>query len=160
MCKARDVAVVMINKSISLSKEKNDESYYMDFIKLHKLLYLANCCILAKYSMKLFEDKVSAYRCGPYVDGIGFVPVIRGFGLIKEEIEGKYNQIPFLPISYSRSEVVDFILERYGRLTTDEIVELAKNTKAYREFEGQYEQHRTIMDNQMAESGKELLNSQ
>lgn len=157
MCMARDVAVAMINRSIYLAEEKKDERYLMDFVKLHKLMYLGQCYILSQYGMSLFEDEISAHRCGPYVDGIGFVPAEHGFGLITQKIEKIENGIPFLPISYTRAETVDFILESYGTKSTDEIVEITKGTKAYQAYNGRYEEHLRITPDEMEESGKELF---
>lgn len=157
MCKARDVAVVMINKSIDLAKEKNDDRYFMDFVKLHKLLYLGQCFILSRYGMRLFEDSISAHRCGPYVDGIGFIPAEYGFETLKEKITKSRNGMPFLPISYSRAETVDFILGKYGTRTTDEIVLITKGTSAYAAYKGSYDKHLIIQPDAMAKSGKQLF---
>lgn len=157
MCKARDVAVVMINKSIDLAKEKNDDRYFMDFVKLHKLLYLGQCFILSRYGMCLFEDNISAHRCGPYVDGIGFIPAEYGFEPLKKKITKSKSGIPFLPISYSRAETVDFILGKYGINTTDEVVLITKETKAYAAYKGMYDKHLPISLDEMAESGKQLF---
>ena len=33
----------LCNRSIELAWETRNESYYMDFVKLHKLLYMAQC---------------------------------------------------------------------------------------------------------------------
>ena len=41
-----DVAVNILDKSIERGKE--DPSYYMDFVKLHKLLYLGQCYLSFK----------------------------------------------------------------------------------------------------------------
>ena len=42
-----DVAVDMLDKSIE--RGKKDPNYYMDYVKLHKLLYLAQCYLSFKY---------------------------------------------------------------------------------------------------------------
>lgn len=157
MCMARDVAVVMINKSIDLAEEKNDDRYFMDFVKLHKLLYLGQCFILSRYGMRLFEDDISAHRCGPYVDGIGFIPAEYGFEALKKKIAKSKSGMPFLPISYSRAETVDFILGKYGTNTTDEVVLITKETKAYAAYKGMYDRHLIIPPDEMAESGKQLF---
>ena len=159
MCMARDVAVAMVNKSIDLATAKNDNRYLMDFVKLHKLLYLGQCFILSRYDMCLFEDDISAHRCGPYVDGIGFIPAEYGFGALKEKIIKSKNGVVYLPISYSRTETVDLILEKYGTKTTDEIVEISKGTKAYHAYEGRYDEHLRIPTEKMADSGRELFRS-
>ena len=82
MCKVADVAMTMVNRSIELAQSTGDENYYMDFVKLHKLLYLGQCAMLSTYDQLLFEEQISAHRCGPYVEGIHFVPGTQGFGKI------------------------------------------------------------------------------
>ena len=67
MHKTADVAMKMVNHSIELKKKYGNDAYYMDFVKLHKLMYLAQCAMLANYGRPLFEEQITAYGCGPYV---------------------------------------------------------------------------------------------
>lgn len=62
-----------------------------------------------------------------------------------------------MPISYSRVETVDFILGKYGTNTTDEVVLITKETKAYAAYKGMYDKHLPISLDEMAESGKQLF---
>ncbi len=153
MCKVRDAAAAMLNKSIDLAAKEDNPAYYMDFIKLHKLLFLAQCFILGKYNMPLFEETIYARKCGPYVDGIGFIPGKRGFGKITEKIVADQDEIPFLPISYTREQAIDYILKKYGTLNTDEVVAITKKTSAYQEYVDRYEQALPITECQMAKTG-------
>ena len=53
MCFAIDAAMDMVNMSIELVEETGDSSYYMNSMKLHKLLYLSQCAML----------KITVTRC-------------------------------------------------------------------------------------------------
>lgn len=125
-----DVAVNILDKSIERGKE--DSSYYMDFVKLHKLLYLGQCYLSFKYEMDLFNDKITANDDGPYVDGLKLIPAICGFDEIKTMDEFKLCKMT-LPLTLSMDETVDYILNKFGKYSTDEIVRLTKDTIGYQE---------------------------
>lgn len=127
MCRAADAAMAMVNRSIELARKTRDESYYMDFVKLHKLLYLAQCEMLARYGRLLFEDRITAHQCGPYVEGIHFIPGECGFG----QIRNPFDAIDFVKPSYRQMEVIDATLESYGTLRTEELIEYTRNTLPY-----------------------------
>lgn len=125
-----DVAVNILDKSIERGKE--DPSYYMDYVKLHKLLYLGQCYLSFKYGMDLFNENITANEDGPYVDGLSLIPAICGFGEIKTMDEFKQCKMT-LPLTFSRDETVDFILDKFGKYSTEEIVRLTKDTIGYQE---------------------------
>lgn len=125
-----DIAVDMLDKSIERGKE--DPSYYMDFVKLHKLLYLGQCYLNFKYEMDLFMDKITANDDGPYIDGLKLIPAICGFGEIKTMDEFKQCKMT-LPLTFSRVETVNYILDKFGKCSTDELVRLTKGTIGYQE---------------------------
>lgn len=127
MCKVADAAMVMVNRSIELVRESGDESYYMDFVKLHKLLYLAQCSMLDKYGQTMFDEKITAHQCGPYVEGIHFVPHNRGFG----RIEVPFSKSDFVYPSYRRMEVIEQVLKEYGKSSTEKLIQYTKRTPAY-----------------------------
>lgn len=138
MCKVADAAMAMVNRSIELAWETRDKSYYMDFVKLHKLLYLAQCSMLAQYGQPMFDEKIAAHQCGPYVEGIHFVPRLRGFG----KIEFPFSKTEFVRPSYRRMKVIEQVLEAYGRESTEDLIQITKETPAYcaaaMEIEGDY----------------------
>lgn len=127
MCKAADVAMAMVNRSIELAKEYGDESYYMDFVKLHKLMYLAQCSMLAQYGRTMFDEKITAHQCGPYVEGIHFVPRARGFGRITVPFDERIFARP----SYRRIKVIGQVLEEFGGSGTGELIQYTKESPAY-----------------------------
>ena len=127
MCKAADAAMAMVNLSIEMVKECGDESYYMDFVKLHKLLYLAQCSMLAQYGQTMYDEKVTAHQCGPYVEGIHFIPHERGFG----RIESPFDERAFVRPSYRRMKVIRQILEAFGGESTEDLIQRTKETLAY-----------------------------
>jgi len=125
MAKSLEVAVDFLKKSIERGKE--EPRNYMDFVKLHKLMYLGQCYINYHYGMNLFEDKIIAMDDGPYIEGLELVVGKCGFGEIKNIDELENYVIP-MPLSFTRNETVDYILNTYGQYSTDEIVKIAKNT--------------------------------
>ncbi|MBQ7345964.1 MAG: DUF4065 domain-containing protein [Oscillospiraceae bacterium] len=158
MCKSIDVAVAMLNKSIDYAFEYNEPKYYMDYVKLHKLLYLGQCYILSRYGLRLFEEDITAHNCGPYVDGIGTIPANYGFGVIKEKIQGDNSKgIIYLPLTFSRDETVNEILKEFGMCTTDEVVRITKETIPFKGKEGMFDNHPSISKEQLIEAGKDLF---
>lgn len=125
-----DVAVNILDKSIE--RGKKDPSYYMDFVKLHKLLYLGQCYLSFKYEMDLFMDKITANDDGPYIDGLKLIPAICGFDEIKTMDEFKQCKMTF-SLTLPREEAVNYILDKFGKYSTDELVRLTKDTMGYQE---------------------------
>ena len=70
---------------------------------------------------------------GPYVDGLKLIPAICGFDEIKNMDEFKQCKMT-LPLTLSRDETVDFILDKFGKYSTDEIVRFTKDTIGYQEI--------------------------
>ena len=70
MCRAADVAMTMVNRSIELADKTKNTGYYMDLVKLHNLLYLAQCDMLVNYGRPMFVEQITAHQCGPYVEGL------------------------------------------------------------------------------------------
>lgn len=128
MAKSLEVAVDFLRKSIERGKE--EPKYYMDFVKLHKLMYLGQCFINYHYGINLFEETIMAMDDGPRIDGIELVVGKCGFGEIKN-IEDLERYLPFA-LSMLRQETVDYILNTYGQYSTDEMVKVVKNTKGWK----------------------------
>lgn len=129
MCFAIDAAMDMVNMSIELAEKTEDSRYYMDSMKLHKLLYLSQCAMLKTHKRSLFRDKIWAYRCGPYVDGIKSIPAKRGFGLIKNRFSREADD--FVPPSVARRDILNRTLEEFGKKSTEELIQLTKNSTPY-----------------------------
>lgn len=136
--KSIDIAIHLLRKSIELGQK--DSNYYMDFIKLHKLMFLCQCYFKYEYGLNMFEDKITANGDGPYIEGLNSVPAICGFSRIKNiDKLNKYidDTIPLhlghiLPLPALRDEICDLILDIYGKCDTSEIVKITKNTIAYK----------------------------
>lgn len=131
MCKAIDSACAMINRAIDLAVETGDPRYYVSYSKAHKLLYLAQCQMLATFDRPLFDERVFAHGCGPRVDGIDIITVKYGFNAITEKISAADFAMP----SLFRLSVIDSILRSFGNLDIEELVDYTKCTPAYEEVE-------------------------
>lgn len=131
MCRAADIAMEMVNSSIKWVEVTEDNNYYMDFMKLHKLMYLGQCYMLERYGRKLFKETIRAHYCGPYIDGISFIQGSRGFGLIKEPFE----ESEFLKPTLFRQVTIEWVLKEYGAKSTEDLIDFTKETFAYTEVE-------------------------
>ena len=148
----------MLEKSIRISCEKNDSSYCLDYVKLHKMLYLGQCITLAKYGFTLFEEDITAHHCGPYIEKkLDFIVAEYGFGKISTLVFSDGSTPLVLTLPCLREEIVDIILDKYGHLSTQEIVSITKNTNAYISLSGEYEYHPVISHAQMMQTGLVLL---
>lgn len=157
MCKVKDVALVMLQKSHELCYSQHNRNYLMDYVKLHKLLYLGQCMVLAKHDMTLFEEPIYAHNCGPYIENeLDFIVARYGFGAI-EHLTDKYGQTPvILPLPFLRNEVVNELLSRFGTMSTEEIVEFTKNTAAYTANKNNLDTHPEISREIMKTVGSTL----
>lgn len=133
MCKVADIAMMMINKSIHMAKQAGDDRYLMDFEKLHKLLYLGQCCMMSQYGRTLFEEDITAHRCGPYVDDMDFIPAKCGFGPISIPFPASDFVVP----AASCLAVIDWVLETFGVWSTTDIIRYTISTPPYRAVERQ-----------------------
>lgn len=158
MCKVRDVALAVLQKSIRLAIEKKDERYYMDYVKLHKLLYLGQCMVLAQYNLTLFNERITAHHCGPYIqDELDFVTAAYGFEEIKT-LRGPDGKEPIiLPLPVLRDEIVNKLLDTFGTYTTGDIVKMSKQTVAYTRHRGNYDNKPVICPDDMVQVGNMLL---
>lgn len=130
MLKSIEVAARLLDKSIK--RAQDNPKYYMDYIKLHKLMFLAECLICYEYDIDLFKEKVTTEDTGPYIGGLELITAVYGFGKIKN-IESLKKYVWFFPLPLLRDETCDYILDMFGELSTIEIVRLTKNTIAYQE---------------------------
>lgn len=128
MCCSLDAGMAMVNLSIDLAMAEGDPRYYMDSMKLHKLLYLSQCDMLQTYGRRLFADKITAHNCGPYVDGIRSIPAKRGFGLLKERFDEADG---FVPPSVARLDILERVLKLHGKKTADQLSAFTQMTGPY-----------------------------
>lgn len=124
MCKVRDAAMHMVNASVDLAHL--DEQYYIDFYKLHKLMYYAQGYMITKYHRKLFVESIEAHSCGP------FIPALLSLHTGFNRITAKYPENEIFPLTGTRIEAINYVLERYGNLSTDELIHLSKDTNPYK----------------------------
>lgn len=128
MCRAIDVAEVMIEESINLREKYNDDRYYLDFYKLNKLMYIAQGVALSKKSRTIFVDDIFAYKCGPYIKELEYVFFDWGFNPISK----KYNVEIVLPPDIR--EILVKVLEDFGMHDRHILGLLAKSQKPWKDY--------------------------
>lgn len=152
--KSIDIAIVLLDKAIERGLE--NPKYYMDYIKLHKLMYLGQCYLNYEYDFDLFDEDVIADGTGPYVCGLELITAKCGFSQIKNiDALKQYTLFSTLPLPLLREETCELILDKFGTYNTDEIVRIAKNTMAYRTIYGK--DCNLINRKLMSETGKILF---
>lgn len=159
MYNAKDIAMALLEKSIALANREHEPAYYMNFVKLHKLMYLAKCYSLSKYGETLFHGQITAHRCGPYVEDLKFLSGLYGFGDIPSLKPQNGSVPPHLPLLFLQEQIVDDILRLYGHCSAPEIVEIAKGTYGYRKHQADASARKrpVITEQEMRTSGKELF---
>ena len=158
MCKVRDVALAVLQKSIRLAIEKPDDNYYMDYVKLHKLLYLGQCMVLSQYGITLFNEPITAHHCGPYIQNeLDFITATYGFEEIKTLRTRDGREPAIVPLPILRDEIVNKLLDKYGKYSTADIVRLSKQTSAYTRHQGKFATQPIISYEDMVIVGKSLL---
>lgn len=125
MTKVIDAAIYLTNKVIELSE--NDPKYSVDFIKTHKMLYIAQGIMLAKYNKSLFDEVIFAQEDGPWVDGL--TDFYKMVGL--EKIEHKIEEKNILGLTPFRIMVLNYVVLEYGHYTRDELVTTTIPPKLY-----------------------------
>lgn len=128
MCKVADAAKHMINSSIELVQQHQNQNYYINFYKLHKLLYFAQGYMLGHYNSHLFEEDIEAHSCGP------FIPKILDLAIGYNDILKKFDRIEICPITEDRIEAINHTLQVYGYWSKDELVNRSKQTAPYCQF--------------------------
>lgn len=127
MTEIEALAIYIIHKSIDIAKEKNDDRYYCDIYKLHKLLFYAQGIFLARHRIPLFREKIKAWDCGPLIEGLNRIKKIYGYGPITEYAKNS------AVIPRHKKEILDYVVRRYGRLTREEIVNLSRNEQTWKD---------------------------
>jgi len=127
-----DVAIALLEKSIQRAKE--DHRYYMDFVKLHKLIFLGQCYHRYIWDMNLVREDIIIREDGPYIKGLNTVVAYCGFGKIDDICKLKRKVGLYFPMTTLRDETCDFILDNFGMLSTMDLVKLTKKTESYKKM--------------------------
>ena len=122
---AYTVALGVVKLSVQRSERSEDERYLMDYTKLHKLLYYAQCLSLAKYDAPIFYEDVVHHDSGPCVEelsrfygdfGIGAYTAAQMAGVRMPEFSKK------------EKDIVVSVIGAFGRTPTADLVWMAKQS--------------------------------
>ena len=120
-----DVAWTMINCAIDMANEKKDSAYFLDFYKLHILLYYAQGYMLVSYGRVLFKEEIIIDDSGPFIPGVLLLPT--GYDKITEKIQDR-----IYPLTSDRMSAIRTVLQKYGANTKDELVCKARQDELYK----------------------------
>lgn len=127
MCRANDVAGVMIKESIKLRDSLQDDRYYLDFYKLNKLMYIAQGISLSRTKRIIFNDDILAYKCGPYIKALEYVFLDWGFDPISEEYQDTITLPPDI------KDILVEIIKEYGVYDRHTLGLLTKSQNPWKE---------------------------
>lgn len=143
-----DMAVCLINMLIDKAKETEKKEYYSNFIKIHKLLFIAQCYSYAKDGKPLFESKITANGDGPYIWSMSAkIPGHCGFGQIDQRISTVDVGASVVFLSNRMKDILETVINKYGHLSTMDIVLLTKSTTAWKiSYDEEQKESRNIID--------------
>ncbi len=122
-----EIAQIIIQKYDEyINKNASDYDVRLEYIsnsKLQKLLYYVQAYCLYLYNKKAFKEKVYASKQGPIIEG---VQDLDG-NCLYEGIE-KYNQ---KDMSHNIETIIDEVINKYGRIETNKLIELCCNEEPY-----------------------------
>lgn len=124
---ANNIAKVIIQKYDEYIN-KNIRNYgiseqYITNEKLQKLLYYVQAYCLHLYGKKAFKEKIYAGKQGPIIDGVQDLDS-NYFYEGREEHNKK-------DISCSLETIIDEVINKYGRIETNKLIELCCNEEPY-----------------------------
>lgn len=128
MALAVDAAIYLTN--IMIDKDIDNINYF----KLHKLLYLAQGVMLAKYNKRLFREDIVVNSDGPKVSSYCMGEYLGGLDRIYEHysinnIETKIDDLISTLLTSERKEILNFVADKWGYYDRDDLILLTKNDK-------------------------------
>lgn len=114
------IGEVIVNECI-----KND--FPINTSKLMKLLYFMQILHIQKYGKLMFENEIIATKCGPYIPDVNNFFIAGRVG---------FNQLltPSIVLLDSHRDVVTTVLEQYGTLSPNELMEISKNEPFFKKI--------------------------
>lgn len=133
----KEVALYIIAKSIEMANSFKDTDYYCDWYKVHKLMFYAQGEMLKKYDELLFQTDIICDDSGPMIYGIDDIAIYFDFDPIttyKHPILERILNNDDLIFNKGQIKVMNDIVDRYGYLNRDEIINLARKNKLWQEY--------------------------
>lgn len=122
---AYTVALGMVKLSVQRSERSDDGRYLIDYTKLHKLLYYAQCFSLAKYGSPLFYEDVVGQDSGPWVEELS--RFYGNFGL-GEYTAGHMAGVRMPEFSRKEKDTMLSVIAALGKLSSEELTWKAKQS--------------------------------
>ena len=125
---AYTVALGMVKLSVQQSERSDDGRYLIDYTKLHKLLYYAQCFSLAKYGSPLFYEDVVRQDSGPWVEELS--RFYGNFGL-GEYTAGHMAGVRMPEFSKREKDALLSVIASLGRMSSEELAWKAKQSAPF-----------------------------
>ena len=125
---AYTVALGMVKLSVQRSERSDDGRYLIDYTKLHKLLYYAQCFSLAKYGSPLFYEDVVRQDSGPWVEELS--RFYGNFGL-GEYTAGHMAGVRMPEFSKREKDALLSVIASLGRMSSEELAWKAKQSAPF-----------------------------
>ncbi len=127
----RLIATKFINKAIDMVKFSGQEDFYLNFSKLHSLMFIAQCYSLAEWDRPLFRGDAIARPDGINIDGLcGFTSNSFGDELFKYKVnESRYGTSTSL--NDVQDSIIESVLLMYGRYNAIELAWMTKSTRSW-----------------------------
>lgn len=127
----RLIATKFINKSIDMVKFSGQEEFYLNFSKLHSLMFIAQCYSLVEWDKPLFRGDAIARQDGINISGLcGFTSNSFGDDYFKYKVnESKYGTSTSL--NDVQDSIIESILLMYGRRNAMELAWMTKATRSW-----------------------------
>ena len=125
---AYTIALGVVKLSVQQAERFGDERYLVNYTKLHKMLYYAQCFSLAKYDSPLFYEDVLHHDSGPCVEELCFFYGNFGLGdYTAEQMVG----IRMPEFSKREKDAVLSVIASFGKLPAAELAWKAKHSAPF-----------------------------
>lgn len=111
MCKAAEVGKIVVNKCL-------DKDIFINTKKLQKLLVLMQVECIKRSGKALFKEDIVIWSCG-----VAIKEVNSEFST--EIVRFTQPQIEYIPLLRKEEESIDFILDKYGKMSASDINQLS-----------------------------------
>lgn len=127
----RLISTKFINKAVDMVKLSGQEDFYLNFSKLHSLMFIAQCYSWVEWDKPLFRGDAIVRPDGINIDGLcGFTSNSFGDDYFKYKVnESRYGTSTSL--NDVQDSIIESVLLMYGRRSAMELAWMTKATRSW-----------------------------